>query len=154
MKLGDEDQKNHPQLTQYVRYAMPNVANVGVIAKAMHEHGLLPLDEFKKAVTWGEAPLIIIADSSKLPCGSVTSWYGCNRNDTEIEIDVTTLQAFENGGDRTDKNAKSQNVYVIGAKILHELAHWGHKVKGVPETKGHAGDLFEIEVYGKILHGA
>src|SRR5688500_10020552 len=87
MKLSDEDQKNHPQLTQYVRYALPQVANVGVIAKAMHEHGLLSLDEFKKALKWGEAPTLLILDSSKTPCGSVNSWYGCSRNDTEIEID-------------------------------------------------------------------
>ena len=132
----------------------PQVANVGVIVKAMHEHGLLSLDEFKKALKWGELPLIVLVDSTTKACGTANSWYGCTRNDQEIEVDTTTLQAFEKGGDRTDTNAKGQNVYVLGATILHELAHWGHKVKGVPETKGHAGDLFEMAVYGKSLQGA
>ncbi len=153
MKLSDEDQKNHPQLTQYVRYSMPQVINVGVIVKAVHEHGLLSVDEFKKALTWGEPPLIKIADSSVVKCGTVNSWYGCNRNDQEIEVDLETVTTFEKGGigANVDKNAAGKNVYLLGVTLLHELCHWGHKLKKTAETAGHAGDLYEKAAYGRVL---
>jgi len=153
MQLSKQDQQNHPALAQYVRYALPKLSAVGAVVREMHTHGLLTAQEFTKALTWGELPLIKIVDSSVISCkAGSTGWYGCNRNAFEIEIALFVVDTFEKypTGKGTDKNKAGGSVYSLGATILHELCHWGHQLKGVSQYgKPEVGHAFENALYGK-----
>ena len=151
MQLSESDQRDFPAFTQYVRYAFPKLETNGAVVRAVRTHGELSAAEFKKAVTWGEPPLIKIVDGGVKTCAGTNGWYGCTRNTTEIEVDLDLVKIFEKkpGGKKgTDTNKAGKKVYVVGATILHELCHWGLNVMGVAE-KTEAGDAFETALYGK-----
>jgi hypothetical protein len=151
MKLNKVDQKAYPRLAHYLRHKVPQLINVGPVVYNLHKHGLLTRSEAKKALSWGEAPIVKVVDLSVTTCGPVPAAYGCTRNASEIEVDIKVVQDFEKGAaNATNANKAGGKVYMLGVTLLHELCHWSHNVKGVPE-KGHAGNDFEVGAYGKIV---
>ena len=143
MKMSAADQSSFPKLKQYVRYKLPEVANIPIIRGAMLEIAQLNHSKLKAALAWGNEPTLkvtILAGAF----GEFTPDIGSN----EIRLDTRMVQEFEAG--RGLRNAKAGRVYLVGVTILHEMTHWGDDQDGV-DRPGEEGEEFEIKVYGKVI---
>ncbi len=153
MKLSAADAKTYPKLAQYVRCAIPLLTGNRVIMHNLKKNGSFTTAQANHALTWGNEPLIVITDLSHGQCG-VPSAYGCTRGSNlhQIEIDTGLANDFENAphGQKVGKNAKGNNVFVVGVTLLHELCHLGRLKAGIPETT-EAGFDFEQGAYGKAV---
>jgi Metallopeptidase toxin 3 len=153
MKMNAGDIKNYPKFAQYVRYAIPELIYVKPVASALKKNGSLTEAKIRHALQWGNEPLIVITDLSHGQCG-VPSAYGCTRqaNLHQIEIDVGTVNDFETSpyGLGVGKNAKGNNVFIVGVTLVHELCHLGNFKHHKAEAED-AGFAFENSVYGKAV---
>jgi hypothetical protein len=153
MKMKAADIAKYPKFAHYVRHKMPDLIHVPSVVYNLKTKGSLSEAEVRHALRWGTEPLIVITDLSHGQC-SVPSAYGCTRkaNHHQIEIDQGTVQDFEKSpnGLGVGKNAKGQNVYIVGVTLLHELCHVGHYQHGKAE-KAEAGFTFENSTYGKSV---
>ena len=144
MKMSAADQASFPKLKQYVRYKLPEVANIPIIRAAMLEIAQLNHSKLKAALAWGNEPTLKVTILSGA-VGEFTPDIGSN----EIRLDTRMVQEFESG--RGLRNAKAGRVYLVGVTILHELTHWGDDQDGV-DRPGEEGEEFEIKVYGKVIN--
>jgi hypothetical protein len=151
MRLSDDDQNNHPKLTQYVRHSLPDVIHVPLIVQNIKKFGSLTREEFQHALGWGNDPLIVIKDLNGGSCNGVAA-NGCfdPANPRQVELDLEDVQNFETDayGAGSDVNSRGQKVFIVGTTLLHELCHWGNFKKGVAE-KEEAGIAFEVATYGR-----
>lgn len=161
MKLDKDDGKQFPKFRQYVKYAMPTTLHVPVIVKNIKKFGSLSRAEFANAIAWGNGPTIRFVnldDTSGFPgykkCGGVAAAYGCFRSTAPdyIELDLLAVTQFETDpyGSGLGKNSRHQNLFIVGATMLHELCHWGNFHHGVAETT-EQGAAFEVATYGKTI---
>src|SRR5262245_4328060 len=144
MKMTGGDQANFPKLAQYVRYRLPEVANVPIIRGAMFEIAQLTHATLKQALAWGNEPTLKVTKLASA-VGEFTPDVGSN----EIRLDTDMVQEFEAG--RGWRNAKAGRVLLVGVTILHELTHWGDDQDGV-DRPGEEGEEFEQKVYGKVIN--
>ena len=124
MKMSAADQASFPKLKQYVRYKLPEVANIPIIRAAMLEIAQLNHSKLKAALAWGNEPTLKVTILSGA-VGEFTPDIGSN----EIRLDTRMVQECESG--RGLRNAKAGRVYLVGVTILHELTHWGDDQDGV-----------------------
>lgn len=143
MKMSAADQASFPKLKQYVRYRLPEVANVPIIRGAMFEIAQLNHSKLKQALAWGNEPTLNVTILAGA-VGEFTPDVGSN----EIRLDTRMVQEFEAG--RGWRNAKAGRVLLVGVTILHELTHWGDDQDGV-DRPGEEGEEFERKVYGKVI---
>ena len=155
MNLSTGDRTKYPHFAQYVRYAIPKLADVPLIVKNVKKYGSLSAAQFKTAITWKSNPLIIIKDLNIHTCGAAgTGAWGCFRSASpnQLEVRKDLVESFEtNMSAGTDnKNAKGKVVYVVGATLLHDLCLWGNYKAGVAEAV-EMGLAFEKATYGKTI---
>jgi len=148
MKLKSTDRTRYPKFAKYVKESMPKVADVESIVKAFQKFGQIDRTTLRRALKWEELPNINIAPDPD----NYGSFNGEIDPDT-INLDSETVQKFEDGHGIT-KTAFGKDIYLIGAKLLHELVHWADHRDGIDYTDdgGEEGALFEKAVYGKVLH--
>ncbi len=142
MRMSAADQRTYPKAARYIRYDLPSVANMPVVASAMQKTGQLSQAAFASALTWGNNPSIRIVVMAA--CGQFTPTPGNN----VIEIAKRVFVGFERG--RGLLAASSGPVYALGINLLHELVHWGDNLDGV-DRPGEEGDEFEQLIYGVNL---
>ena len=82
------------------------------------------------------------------------SAYGCTRssNPAQIEIDEETVGRFRELAlwFGRGKNARGQNVFIVGVTLLHELCHVGNFLAAKDEAT-EAGAAYRAATYGKII---
>jgi len=150
--MSDDDRRNYPVLTRYIRYRMPEVLNVPVIVRNMRRFGSLSLTQLRHALTWGADPLVVVTELSNFQCG--VQWAnGCfdSTKPDEIQLDLTLSNDFEAnpyGRSSRDTNSRGQHLFIIGATFLHEMCHWGNHRAGVAEAT-EQGIAFEVATYGR-----
>lgn len=153
MKLDEADIKKYPKFAQYVRHQIPLLKTNKSIIYNLKTNGSLDEKQIQNALTWGNEPRIVVTDLSSGQC-KVPAAYGCTRNTnlTQIEVDQTTVQQFEDSPYKlgTGQTASKANVFIVGVTILHELCHLGNFKKSVKE-KSEAGEAFEKGAYGKVV---
>ena len=151
MKFSADDRKTYPRLYRYIRYSMPDVANVGTIVNNLSTYGSLSRAQSRTALAWGNNPLVVIARLGGGQCG-VPAANGCFRagSPDQIEIDEGRALEFERGDAAAiEQTASGRNVYVVGTTLLHEMCHWGRQLNGTPYTAGEEGVDFEVATYGR-----
>jgi hypothetical protein len=137
------DQVLYPKFAAYVRNDLPSVAKVGAIKRAFEKYGQLDGASLKRALEWGNDPLINVTD--------LTYAYGeftPDSSSNEVRIDVDLVKDFEAGRDWVT-NKQGLKLHLAGATILHEMVHWADDQDGV-DYPGEEGELFEQAVYGKV----
>lgn len=151
MNFSAEDRRRFPRLYRYIRYSMPQVANVGVIMRNLRTFGTLSSTQARTALAWGNVPMVVITPLTGGQCG-VPAANGCFRpgSPDQIEIDEERALEFERGDAAAiEQNTRGQNVYVVGTTMLHELCHWGHTLNGQEYDHGEEGVDFEVATYGR-----
>lgn len=142
MKMDPADVTKYKKFAKYVKDALPKVAEVPSIRHAMAKHGELSYAKLVLALSWGHGPSLKI-----LPMAHAYGEFTPGTN--EIRIDLTDcVTPFENGTDQV--KARAGMVSLCGAKLLHELAHWGEDQDGI-QGPNEDGDEFEKQVYGRVL---
>jgi Metallopeptidase toxin 3 len=151
MKLSGDDQTNFPELTHYLKHDFPLLIGNAIIVSNLRRFGSFTLAQARSALLWDTDPLVVITDLDAGQCG-VPAAFGCTRDTTHIEIDDDVVNEFENNNnDNLRLTAFGKHVYLTGVTLLHELCHWGHRVNGVAEAGGDAGDQFETATYGGVV---
>lgn len=141
-----------PKFAAYVRESMPTCKSVPKIMKALKDHGGLSWSQARDALSWGNAPLVHVADlwDEKAWKSEGNGQFHVSRP-YQIDIAQHRVEQFETpGAGGTDTNASGVKVYIVGATLLHEICHWGLNKNGIKE-KGEAGKAFEKAVYGKQI---
>jgi hypothetical protein len=153
MRLSPEDIENYPQFARDVRYKIPELIHVKAVVYNLKSQGSLTDAQVRHALKWGTDPLIVITDLSHGQCG-VPAAYGCTRssNPNQIEIDEETVSNFEAAPYSlgVGKNAKGQNVFIVGVTLLHELCHVG-KFLAAEDEITEAGAAYESRAYGRVI---
>ncbi|WZP00490.1 hypothetical protein EP7_002134 [Isosphaeraceae bacterium EP7] len=153
MKLTAADIAKYPKFAQYVRVKIPELVHVKSVMFNLKSKGSMTDAQVRDALRWGAEPLIVITDLSGGQCG-VPSAYGCTRSTNlhQIEIDEGTVADFEKAPYSlgVGKNARGQNVFIVGVTLLHELTHVGKFLKAEVEAT-EAGADYEIGAYGKVI---
>jgi len=109
------DQKKYPKLTEYVKNQLPKVKAIPKIANALLKNGEIKKKSLPVVLMWGAKPTISVVAMPKNQCGEFTP----NSSSNEIRISKSLVEDFEKrGGSR-------KSTLLLGATILHELAHWG-----------------------------
>jgi len=155
MRMSEEDRKNFPELTQYVRRALPQVMNVPKIVNNMKKHGHLSRIKLQNALLWGTKPKLILLDLSSVPAPDGSGNVAANgrfqpANPDQIELDIGRAQEFEDDayGAGSDTTSDGRTVFIVGTTILHELCHWGNFHAGFTEVD-EEGIGFEEDTYGR-----
>jgi hypothetical protein len=153
MKLSAADIAKYPQFARYVRHKIPELIHAKAVMFNLEKQGSLTDAQVRHALKWGNDPLIVITDLSHGQCG-VPAAYGCTRgsNPTQIEIDEETVSNFETAPYSlgVGKNARGQNVFVVGVTLLHELCHVG-KFAAAQAEATEAGAAYEQGAYGRVV---
>jgi len=143
MQMDAQDVKDYPKFAKYVKEELPKVADNAYIRYAMSKIGELSQAKLKVALTWGLGPKLKLLEMHDV-YGKFTP--GTN----EIKLDlIDCVRPFEKGTDWVQ--ARAGKVHLAGAKLLHELVHWGDDQDRVDNPK-EEGDEFEKMVYGGVLH--
>ncbi len=154
MRMTDDDRRNYPVLTRYIKFRMPEVVNVPLIVNNARRFGNLSRAQFRHALQWGTDPLVVVTELSNFQCG--VQWAnGCfvHARPSQIELDLTLSNDFENnpyGPGSIDRTSTGRQVFIIGTTILHELCHWGNFQAGVGEAD-EQGVAFEVATYGRNI---
>jgi hypothetical protein len=152
MRMSSSDQKSFQRFTNYVKINLPQVANVPVIVRNMKKFGSLSEPEFRRALAWGNDPLIVVNTGPLIgPTGKEGDGLFEHSAPSQINILTGRVQDFnENPGTATDLNARGQPVIIVGVVLLHELVHWGNFNHGVIETT-EQGEEFVKATYGRLI---
>ncbi|MDX1696469.1 MAG: hypothetical protein R3208_22075 [Ketobacteraceae bacterium] len=140
MKIDIADQKRYPNLTEYVKNQLPKVKSIPKISNALLKNGEIRKKSLPVVLTWGIEPTIRVVAMPKNQCGEFTPNTGSN----EIRISKSLVEEFEKSG------GSRKVTLLLGATILHELAHWGDDQDG-KDLPGEEGNLFETDAYGKVI---
>jgi len=76
----------------------------------------------------------------KNQCGEFTP----NSKSNEIRLSKSLIEGFEKSG------GSKKTTLLVGATILHELAHWGDDQDG-KDIPGEEGNLFETAAYRMVI---
>ena len=134
------DQKKYPKLTEYVKNQLPKVKAIPKIANALLKNGEIKKKSLPVVLMWGAKPTISVVAMPKNQCGEFTP----NSSSNEIRISKSLVEDFEKrGGSR-------KSTLLLGATILHELAHWGDDQDG-KDIPGEEGNMFETAAYGMVI---
>ncbi|MCE2503337.1 MAG: hypothetical protein J4G05_04665, partial [Chlorobi bacterium] len=135
---GSDQETDYPRLTEYLRNRVDEILGNPVIMRALEEMGQLSKDDVRRALVWGEGPVINIVPLLGAN-GEFTPYTGSN----ELRIDWGIVNQLENSvGD--DRDAA---LLLVASTILHEFVHWGDDQDGI-DRPGEEGEEFEIRVYG------
>jgi len=91
-------------------------------------------------MAWGTTPTLKVVAMPANQCGEFTP----NTQSREIRISRTLVEKFEKSG------GSKKITLLLGASILHELAHWGDDQDGI-DIVGEEGNLFETSAYGHVI---
>jgi len=142
----------YPKFAAYVRESMPTCKTVPKIIQALKDHGGLSESQARDALSWGHAPLVVVADLwDEVAWKSEGNGRFHPSRPYQIDVAEHRVTQFETpGAGGTDTTATGARVYIVGATLLHELCHWGLHRAGRTEV-GEAGRAFERAVYGKQI---
>lgn len=140
MNISIADQKKYPKFTQYVKTQLPNVIGIPKIASALRKNGEIKKKTLGVVLMWGTQPTIKVVAMPKKQCGEFTP----NSKSNEIRISKSLVEEFEKSG------GSKKTTLLVGASILHELAHWGDDQDG-KDVPGEEGNLFETAAYGMVI---
>jgi Metallopeptidase toxin 3 len=144
MQMSREDIRNFPKLHQYVSCKIPEVRDVQIIINTIQKRaGTITKATIKEALVWGKGPMLKVVDMA--PLGEFTP----DTSSNEIRLQKAMVRDFE-AGKGLRKTAFGKLVFLVGVTILHELTHWADDQDGV-DTPGEEGELFEKDVYGKVI---
>lgn len=140
MNINMVDQRKYPNLTEYVKSQLPKVKSIPKIANALIKNGEIKKKSLPLVLAWGTQPTIKVVVMPKNQCGEFTPNSGSN----EIRISKSLVDEFEKSG------GSRKATLLLGASILHELAHWGDDQDGKDIT-GEEGNMFETAAYGMVI---
>jgi len=140
MNMDTVDQKNYPNLKYYVKNYLPKVQVIPKIANALLKNGEIMKRNIRVVLAWGNQPTIKVVVMAKNQCGEFTP----NSKSNEIRISKSLVDEFEISG------GAIKITHLVGATILHELAHWGDDQDG-KDIPGEEGNLFETAAYGRVI---
>jgi len=140
MNITKIDQKKYPNLTQYVHYVLPKIKGIPKISNALLKNGEIQKKSLNAIMTWGSTPRLKVVTMPKYQCGEFTP----NSKSMEIRISRILVDKFEKSG------GSKKLTLLLGASILHELAHWGDDQDGI-DIVGEEGNLFETAAYGYVI---
>lgn len=140
MKMNLADQKNYPNLAYYVKNHLSKVNRIPKIANALLKNGEIKKKTLQVVLSWGRQPALKVVVMPKNQCGEFTP----NSKSNELRISKSLVKEFEKSG------GKAKITKLVGATILHELAHWGDDQDG-KDIPGEEGNLFETAAYGAVI---
>lgn len=140
MNINAVDQKNYPNLVEYVKNQLPKVSTIPKIANALLKNGEIKKKSLSLVLTWGTQPTIKVVVMPKNQCGEFTP----NSSSNEIRISKSLVEEFEKSG------GSKKSTLLLGATILHELTHWGDDQDG-KDIAGEEGNMFETAAYGMVI---
>ena len=147
-----KDTTSFPKFTKYVSSVLPTLAGVSSIVSAIDSISELgDPDAIKRALSWGNGPLIDIQMLiDKQVGGKVYSPRAGYTPHTNIIVMRQKDVAYYEMGSDLRKTANGHMVHVVGVQLLHELTHWARDKAGKDETED-LGFVFEKQVYGGIV---
>src|SRR5262245_11829321 len=146
MQMSPEDIKAYAKLQQHVSTVLPALkANNKIIDTIWKLAGTICREDIKDALDWGKGPMVKVADLGPKTLGAFTP--GVKSNEIRIATRVVT-EVIDGKGQRT--TPAGELVELVTVTLLHELTHWADDQDGV-DTPGEEGELFEQEVYGKVI---
>jgi hypothetical protein len=151
MIMSHADQVSFPKLARYVRFELPKVAGIDVIARAYLKYAQLNRASLRRALAWGNQPTLVFVPMSTAHGSFEGGEFTPDIHSNDLRINSALATAFEAGGPPrlfTTHNARGTPFPLIGTSILHELVHWGDDQDGI-DFPGEEGNLFEIDVYGR-----
>lgn len=134
------DQKTYPNFKYYIKNDLPKVHSIPKIANALLKNGEIKKNNLRVVLGWGFQPTIKVVTMPKNQCGEFTP----NSKSNELRISKSLVDEFEKSG------GAAKITRLVGATILHELAHWGDDQDG-KDIPGEEGNLFETEAYGSVI---
>ena len=140
MNISIADQNNYPNLVKYIKYQLPKVKGIPKIANSLLKNGEIKKNSLGAVLSWGSKPTIKVVVMPKKQCGEFTP----NSASHEIRISKSLVDQFEKSG------GSRKITLLLGATILHELAHWGDDQDG-RDIPGEEGNLFETAAYGQVI---
>jgi hypothetical protein len=138
MKLSKADEKSYPKLHRYIKNTLPDVIKVPKIVKALEKNGEIKLRKLKVVLTYGTDPTIKVTHLTGA-CGEFTP----DTKSNELRIHKPLVEKLK-------KKYSKEVTLLVGASILHELAHWGDDQDG-KDLPGEEGELFEKAAYGHVI---
>ncbi len=156
MLLRGNDAKDYPKFSDYLYYRFPNVTGSKTIVKNMMKYGNLGESALRAALSPGMPPIV---DVTKIgdEAGAYSDQLG-HFGRTQpgiIYLSKRLVSGFNEGPwywENFFKNAKGQDVPVVGGVLLHFLCHWGNFVTGRPEVELEMGYEFEGATYGTLVY--
>lgn len=145
MQMSKGDITKFPKLKYYVSTNIPEVSSVKPILDAIRKNaGTISEATVKDALVWGKGPMLKVLVMDAL--GEFTP----NSSSQELRLQEKMVKEFE-AGKGLRKTLSGKLVFLVGVTILHELTHWADDQDGVQATVGEEGNLYEIDVYGKVI---
>jgi hypothetical protein len=144
MIMSKSDQTTYPKFARYVRYSLPEVANVRPIVAAFAKYGQIDRVTLKRALSWGSKPRIVIKSLS----GAI-GLFEAGVDPDVINIHTRIVKEFEDGHGLR-KTKWNRDVYLVGVTLLHELVHWADNLDGT-DFPDEEGEQFEKDVYGMVI---
>jgi hypothetical protein len=144
------DQVSFPKLARYVRYELPKVASIDVVANGFLRWAQMDRATLQRALTWDNQPTLMFRPMPTTIDRLVSGEFS---PPNELHINTALAAAFEAGAPPwlfTMRNARGDPFPLIGAIILHELVHWGDYWDDINQIEfpGEEGNQFMIDVYG------
>ena len=140
MNLSIADQKKYPNLTKYIKNQLIKVKGIPKISNALLKNGEIKKKSLGVVLMWGTQPTINVVPMLKNQCGEFTP----NSKSNEIRLSKSLVEEFEKSG------GSKKVTLLLGASILHELAHWGDD-QDVIDIPGEEGNMFETAAYGMVI---
>jgi hypothetical protein len=144
--------EKYPKFRDYLYYRFPKVIQSSKIVEAMLSHGSIYEDELRTVLHPGSHPAIDVEEAAAEP----GTYYSCELGvikGEKISLYTPLVAPFNDGPwykENFFKNAKGQDVPIIGAVLLHFLCHWGLRDSALfYSSDGDPGYKFEKEVYGR-----
>jgi len=94
MNISKIDQKKYPNLTQYVRHALPKIKGIPKISNALLKNGEIKKKSLTAIMTWGTSPMLKVVTMPKNQCGEFTP----NSKSMEIRISRALVEKIEKSG--------------------------------------------------------
>jgi len=152
MLLRGTAAESFPQFRDYLYNRFPNVIESSKIVIGMESYGNLNESQFRAALHPGAQPIVDVGEVGSAEAGTYLSCELGQIRDGNFVLVGPLISSFEEGPwykQNYFKNAKGQDVPIVGAVLLHLLCHWGWvSTKSYPSGDTDTGYDFEKFVYG------
>ena len=153
MRMASDEIKLCPQIYRYLRYEMPDCANISLIVNNLMAFGGMSQSQARNALRWGSDPYVYAEDPRNHRCANGHGHAKCCFDSAaflnDIFVNLKDYNRFT-AGSGMGFTASGLRVPIVGVALLHALCHWGNFQNGIRES-GEEGFRFERATYGRVI---